>query len=482
MLQLLSLIGLIIYFIVLLLIVLVEKKNTNTMDYFFAGRTLPFWALSITFIASWWGAGSAISTVDLAFNDGLGAFWYYGMPVLLATFLMMIFSKAIRRVSFLTQSEIMKERYSPLASTLISIFILIFMVFSIASQMVGIGTFFGSYLHMDYTTSILLGTSIVLLYSMFGGFRGVVLTDSIQFVLLVISAILIFIVTMHNANGLENIINVAQSKNKTGFSDIFFGAKKYLPYVITFGCSWMIQANVWQRISAARNDIDAKKMTTMSFFAYIPLYLIVVFTGMAAITMFDTMPEGGIVSAIVINYMPPLLGAFVFVGISAAIMSTMDSLINTASMTIVLDLDKKNRSDAQKLQLSKFCTLLVTVIGLFISLCIRSILDISFIASDIITSGVFVPLILGFLWKKGNANGAVASMLFGVLFSTYNLLNRFFELPSFFEQQSFVQVLVGVTMSLILYVGVSIFTYKKDDVKAITFIEKANLVKKISAK
>ena len=81
-----ALIGLVLYFALLLFVVTREKKNHNVLDYFFAGRSLPFWALSITFVASWWGAGSAISTADLAYTDGLGAFWYYGVPVLLAPF------------------------------------------------------------------------------------------------------------------------------------------------------------------------------------------------------------------------------------------------------------------------------------------------------------------------------------------------------------------------------------------------------------
>ncbi|WP_295343547.1 hypothetical protein [uncultured Subdoligranulum sp.] len=61
--------------------------------------------------------------------------------------------------------------------------------------------------------------------------------------------------------------------------DITSGTSRYAMYIITFGCAWMIQANVWQRISAARSDRDARKMTVLSFFAYIPLYLIVVLTG-----------------------------------------------------------------------------------------------------------------------------------------------------------------------------------------------------------
>ena len=53
-LQIASLVGLHIYFAVLLIAVSKDKKNTSVLDYFFAGRSLPFWALSFTFIASWW--------------------------------------------------------------------------------------------------------------------------------------------------------------------------------------------------------------------------------------------------------------------------------------------------------------------------------------------------------------------------------------------------------------------------------------------
>ena len=148
-LQITSLIGLLVYFAVLLFAVSKDKANQNVLDYFFAGRSLPFWALSITFIASWWGAGSALSTADLAYTDGLSAFWYYGAPVLIATFLMIVGAKAIRRVGYLTQGKMMAARYSEGVSKVLSVMILIFMTFSAASQMVGVGDFFGTYLGLD---------------------------------------------------------------------------------------------------------------------------------------------------------------------------------------------------------------------------------------------------------------------------------------------------------------------------------------------
>lgn len=469
----LALITLLVYFGILLFAVSREKKNESIEDYFFAGRSLPFWMLSITFIASWWGAGSALSTADLAFEEGMGAFWYYGVPVLLSSCIIALLSSVIRKVGFFTQGEMLESRYSQLAKIFLGILVVIFMTLSAASQMVGIGHFFGSYLGLNYTPAILLGTSIVLIYSMFGGFRGVVFTDIIQFVLLLGSAIIVFIVANNNGGGFNAVAKTAEMRGLTNYTSITSGALKYLPFVITFGSSWSIQANVWQRISAARNEKDAKKLSWLSFFVYIPLYLIVVLTGMAALPLYNKLPEGGVVTAIVQDYMGPVLSAFVFVGISAAIMSTMDSLINTASMTLSIDLRRKKTSTKKDLNYAKIMTLVVTVIALLISLKIQSILTLSYLASNVITCGILVPLLFGFFFKKGNSYGAVSSMIFSILFSGYNLLlNLNVKLPHFWQLQEISEVLTGLGGSLFLYLIISLVT-KSDKNKAIEFINRA---------
>ena len=452
-----SLIGLALYFVILLLVVLKEKKNSDVEDYFFAGRSLPFWALSITFIASWWGGGSALSTADLAFADGMGAFWYYGVPVLVATLLMGLGARAIRSVGYLTQGAMMEARYSRPVARLLALMILFFMLFSAASQMVAVGDFFGTFLGMGYEGGVLAGTLIVLVYSMFGGFRGVVLTDIIQFVLLLLSALAVFVVAMQECGGLGPIAEAAARSGRPEFMSLTAGALKYLMYVITFGCSWMIQANVWQRISATRDTRDARRMTVMSFFVYIPLYLIVVLTGMAGNVLFDTLPKGGVVPALVESSMSPLLAAVVFVGISAAIMSTMDSLINTGAMTLVMDLLPGSYDEKTRLRLSRLTTLVIVAVGILISLRIRSIFEITWIASDIITTGVFVPLVLAFFWRRGTSRGALCSMLCGLAYCLYNLaIFLGMPLPAFWEQQSALQVILGVCLSLLVFTVTSL--------------------------
>ena len=459
MLKLFSFILLILYFAVLLLIVFKEKKNTNTFDYFFAGRKLPFWALSITFIASWWGAGSAIETADSAYNEGMAAFWIYGMPVLASTFIMILGSSFIRRLGFLTQGQIMDTRYSPLAAKMLAFMILIFMTLNAATQMVGVGSVFSAYLGLDYTTAVLCGTLIVIIYSVFGGFKGVVITDIVQFVLLFISALIVLAAAVYYSGGYENIAYAAAEKGYNDYFSFTKGFETNFVFVITFGLSWVIQANVWQRITAAKNHKDASKMAVMSFFIYIPLYLIVVFTGMASLAIFDTMPNGGVIAAIVTNYMPPILGAFVFLGLSAAVMSTMDSLINTGAMTIGMDLAPKNIDEKTRLKISRISTLIISIIAVFIAIKIRSILKLSFTASDVITSGVFVPLIMGFFWKRGNSYGALASMIFGIIFAFYNLaISLGVSLPAFWKVQHASQALTGIAVSFIIYVIISLIT------------------------
>ncbi len=473
MLTIFSLIGIGAYFALLLYIVLKEERNDSVLSYFFANRQLPFWALSITFIASWWGAGSALSTADLAYTDGIGAFWYYGMPVLISTLLMVVGAKAIRRIDYLTQGDMMSARYNPLIAKLLAILIFLFMTFSAASQMVGMGDFFGLYLGLEYESGIIIGTGIVLIYSLFGGFRGVVLTDIIQFVLLLLSAIIVFAVSWQVSGGYAPIAHKALELNKPTYWEFSSGFHKYLMYVITFGCAWMIQANVWQRITAARSSQDARKMTLMSFVAYIPLYLIVVLTGMAGLVIFPTLPEGGIVPALVTGYMSPIIGSIVFVGIAAAIMSTMDSLINTAAMTLVLDFYPKNRSEKEKLAFSRVATFMVTALGIYVALEIRSILEVSRIAADIITMGMFVPLTLGFIWKRGNTAGAFAAIILGSTYCGLNLLQEFgMTLPLWWPAKSTLQTVIGIGLSLSAYIIISLCTKPEYD-KSIPFINKA---------
>ena len=122
--------------------------------------------------------------------------------------------------------------------------------------------------------------------------------------------------------------------------------------------------------------------------------------------------------------------------------------------------------------------MLIGAVALIIALQIRSVLTIAWIGSDFLTSGAFVPLVLGFLWVRGTSKAAVVSMVFGLLFSTYNLLVVLgVNLPIAWETASATQAIIGISGSLFLFVVISLFT--KDDVeKSRRFIMKADILNK----
>ncbi|PKQ61218.1 sodium:solute symporter [Labilibaculum filiforme] len=478
-LQLLSILLLILYFAAIMIIVLRSKESENSEDYFLAGRQLSFGALAITFIASWWGGGSAIDLVDHGFNQGISSFWIYGMPVLFATFLMYLFSKAIRKIGTITQPQLMELRYNKTVAFLLSLLILVFMILGVATQAVVIGKFFQAFFNIDYKIAALTGTSIVLLYSFFGGFKGVVVTDIIQFFFLLIAAIVLFVFAYKHSGGFEKVQQLALNANKTEFLSFFHNLSNNFVFIITFGCSWMIQANIWQRISASKTPGDAKKMMSLAFVIFIPLYLIVTLTGVLSFGLFDSVPEGGIVPAIIIRYMPLGLAALLFVGLCSAIMSTMDSMINTGAMVLSIDIYKKlfrqNAEPKQMVWAGKISTVIISFLGLLIALEIRSILKITWIGSDFLATGAFVPLVLGFIWKAGNSKAATVSILFGLLFSTYNLLIALgVNLPKAWETASVQQALIGMLASAVIFISVSIIT-KPETEKAEAFIKKAGM-------
>jgi SSS family solute:Na+ symporter len=458
-----------------------NRHGEGSESFFLASRQLPPWLLAVTFIASWWGGGSAIDLADHAYAGGLNSFWIYGVPVLLSTFLMFLFAGAIRKITTLSQPQIMALRYNSKAALMLTIFILIFMLIGTAVQVIVLGNFFHSFFGLSYELAATLGVGAVLFYSCFGGFKGVVLTDLFQLCFFLVTSVVLLGLAYVKSGGWEAVVLTAESRGQIGYTDFFHDVSSNLAYVITFGASWMIQANIWQRISAARTPQDARKMMAISFFVFIPLYLMVTLTGMFASTFYDAVPSGGIVPDMVKNMSSPVLSAILFLGLCSAIMSTMDSMINTASLSITVDLwQKYRRAEAtlkQQVLVGRISTVLVSVIALFIGLKVRSVLTVSWIGADFIATGVFVPLVLGFLWKRGTSTAAVASMVFGLLFSTYNLLYALgLKLPVAWETASARQALVGMCASFIVFVGVSLFT-KDPDEHGADFVKSAGMIK-----
>ncbi|MGW1678281.1 sodium:solute symporter family protein [Saccharopolyspora sp. NPDC002376] len=464
-----------IYFAVLLAVAMFKRRSATEEDYFLAGRAMPSWSLGLAFIATWYGANSALISVDKAFESGLVSWWVLGGPTVLAVIALIALAPAIRRVGSVSQNGIMASRYNATAGNLLSVVLTIYLIFWGASQMVAIGGFFASFFGIGYATAVILGTAVSLVYSISGGFRAVVLTETIQFVLLLAGLIVTVVVAVVLAGGPHNIGQAVAAVRGPGYFNLFSGIGANLTYIISFGLAFTIDGAAWQRIQAARSPRGARLAAVTAMGGFVPLYFLVVFTGIASVAVFARLPEGGIVSALVRDHMSPLLGSIVFVGIAAAIMSTICTTLNLGSLYMAELFVKYVRpaaSERAKVRYGRIGTALAAAVGFVVAVRLPSALNLLSLASEVLAAGLFVPLILGFFWRRGTSTGAVAAIVAGGGFILYGFVIELgVPLPAFWEGDA-TRILIGMGMSFVAYVAVSLLS-EPDNATAEAFMARA---------
>jgi solute:Na+ symporter, SSS family len=471
--RVLSISMLIIYFAVLLIMGYRSKKVENSEDFFLAGRSISKWVLALGFLASWYGGSSCIVSADKAFKSGFGSFWVVSGPNALAPLLLAIFAIWIRRLGIISQIRVMDKRYNKATGNFLSIIVIWYMITWAASQMVAAGKFFSAYLSFSYEFAIIMGVVIVFLYGLSGGYRVVTYTDVFQFVFLLIAMSIIMIAGVYAAGGFSSMVTTLQQKsasNGISYFNLFENFSTNFMYVISFGLGWVISADAWQRVSAARTPEDSRSMLVIAGILFIPLGLLSLVAGLSGAAIFDVLPEGGILANIATTHLHPFIAAIVFVGVGAALMSTMDTSINAGSMSITEDIYRKlinpNASNEQMVKVARIGTGIVAILGVFIAMKLRSILWVLWMSSDIIMCGVFCPLVMGFLWRRGNSKGAMASMIGGTGFVLYNVVvDLGVKMPVFWPGWPY-RLLYGLAIAVILYFGVSLMTepeYEKAD-------------------
>ena len=175
------------YFVLLILVSFIFSKRMKSLeDFFLASRNLPSFLVFLSLSASWFGATSILVSADEAYKTGVSSFWIMGVPAVLTVLVLGFFlARPIRRLPIVTLPDLVEKCYGRTVRHMASLSIIWYMAVLAASQMVALGQFLKFFLGTPYLVSMALGLIVVLIYSVCGGFFSVVITDSLQFFLLV---------------------------------------------------------------------------------------------------------------------------------------------------------------------------------------------------------------------------------------------------------------------------------------------------------
>ncbi len=417
------------YFILILCVSFIFSKRMKSLeDFFLASRNLPAFLVFFSLSASWFGSASILVSTDQAFDTGLSSFWVMGAPAILTVLLLAFFlTRPIRRLPIVSLPDLVEMRYGRVVRHMSSVLIIWYMAVLAASQMVAIGTFLKSFLGIPYFWCLVLGTCVVLIYSIFGGFLSVAVTDGLQFILLVAGVFGLFFF-LSGPSSVKEVSLFASELEKPHYFNILFNTKENLLIFLSFTLAWTISPIAWQRIQAARSDRSARQGLFAASGTFFILYWIVVFIGMLSLPLFFSQDlDGPLLSEIISSKAGALLGGILFVAVVAAVMSTMDTAINTGALSLTRDVFQQMfpQSKGKEIVLvGRLSTFFVGGVAFLVASKFQSILKTLGLASEIMAQGLFIPGIAMVFLRKRLPVAGFLSLLLGGGYSIVGFLSE----------------------------------------------------------
>ncbi|GAB4320473.1 MAG: sodium:solute symporter [Bacteroidales bacterium] len=439
-----------IYLILLLLLTLRHSGRTGMGSYLLNNRNTGPLPLVATTLATFVGGGTSIGLMAMGYESGFAAVGI-GVAYVIGFFILARFAPRINRLGrnrsifsfpqFLNESylsdagESMKRWFSATVSG-INIFIFFFLL---SAQFVGMAALLRHFFEVSFLWAALISAAVVIVYTTVSGFRGVLITDMVQFMMIVVMILVIFLPgVITDTGGLTRLRELPP-----GFlNGTFYGWPFLVALPLFLAPSVLIRMDLWQRILAARDEKTARRVSIWSGLGMLPFYIIFPLVGMA-VQLNGTLAEPKYVTWIFLEkHSTPFMLGFAVAGLLSALMSSGDSFLNLIAISAVRDFSgfRKGKESSAKNAGQQFkiriATLLFGITALFLALLLPRIVDLMVVG--IATIVIFVPATFFALTAENPSNFTRAAFFSIVSGFTVNLF--FFVLgtlsPESFEPKS----------------------------------------------
>lgn len=303
--------------------------------------------------------------------------------------------------------------------------ILIFFTFYTSSGMVAGGELFKSAFNLDYRWGIWLTASVVILYTLFGGFLAVSWTDFVQGTIMFIALILVPVVAIANIGGFTETFNEIRSIDPT-LLEAFKGTSFIgIISLLAWGLGYFGQPHIIVRFMAITHVKEMKSARRIGMGWMIFSIVGAMFTGLVGIAYFSVnntklVNEETVFIVLSDVLFPSLITGFLLAAILAAVMSTIASQLLVTSSAITEDFYKgffrKNASDKELVLVGRLAVLAIALIALFLALNpSKTILNLVGYAWAGFGAAFGPVVLLSLYWKRMTKWGALAGMLSGTI-------------------------------------------------------------------
>ncbi len=340
-------------------------------------------SLSATFMSISWSVAYGI---EVFLNYGLGGFFVLSLPWLLVLSVFVYLAPKLRDIPVFSQPELIKTKFGEKAALYSSIPILLVFVIWAGAEIAVAAKIIGYSTGISYISVSAFSVIVIAIYMSLSGIEAVIVTDIIQYSLIVIFfAILAFAGV---SGGAQNSEVLSFSFEKINPIFIFLTFVAYLP-------GWLVETDIWIRLQITKNGKEARKamaVALLNAFVFVFLFpLIVAFFVPSGITTGDKA-----VFYLISLLKNKLLVSIAAIGLIAASMSTIDTCLNVAAMTMSYDL-KKNKSKKFNIASVWIVSALAFLSGIYFD----SLKDAFYLSSGIFSTTLFYPVI-AYYTNKGN--------------------------------------------------------------------------------
>ncbi|MFC1121563.1 sodium/pantothenate symporter [Pasteurella multocida] len=408
-----------------------RQKGSFLSEYYVGNRSMSGFVLAMTTAATYVGASSFIGGPGAAYKFGLG--WVLlamiQVPVVLFTLgvLGKKFAMWAREHKSLTINDILFSRYkSPTIVLLASLSLSFSFFIMMAVQFIGVGRLLETTLNIDYRLSVLIFATTVGIYTFIGGFRAVVLTDTIQGLIMMIGTFLLLFGVIYAGGGVSQIIDTLETIDPRLITPYGIEAR---PLDFTFMASfWVLVCfgllGLPHTVIRAMSYKNSKALHSGIVIGTVVIALLMLGMHLAGALGRAVVPElsvtDKIIPTLMIQVLPPVVAGIFLAAPMAAIMSSIDSMLIQASSTLIKDLylrfkPEQIRNERRVKILSTVATLFMTVLVTVATLNPPDMLIwLNLFALGGLETTFLWVMLLGLYWQKANAYGAVCSMIVGL--------------------------------------------------------------------
>lgn len=448
------------------------RRNKSVDDYYVGGRGMSSLHIGLSVVATDVGGGFSIGLGGLGFAIGLAGSWmlFTGLvgAWLSAVFLIPRVFKLISKHKLFTFPEIFLHLFNKRVALMAGIISAIgYIGFTSAQILAGAKLATATFPSLDLKQAVLIMGITAVVYTVFGGLKAVIYTDTVQWLLLMVGLVFIGIPLGYTAvGGWEGITSTLDPS----FLDIWnVEWQQLLNWAITIIPIWFIGMTLYQRIYASRDEKTAKRAWYLAgVFEWPIMAFMGVLLGLFARVavqqgMFEAIGYSAIADMDSEMGLPVLLRTVLPVGLMglmmsayfSAVMSTADSCLMAASGNVVTDIlsNVLPISEEKLLKYSQVATFVIGAVALLLATVMTNVLDLMLLSYSFMVSGLFIPLIAALFFKKKDPMAAIAAMVSGG--STTLILEilskkEIVHLPWGIDANIF-----GILMSLIVYLIIS---------------------------